>query len=231
MRLIVKNRLEKSARRRENAHLVVTTNKEKKVYMEKTEFIKRTGFEPMEEEYKKIERLYYGFDGDKDAFCKHFVASGGVQNFLCKRADTILALEDELRKVVENREKQAKSLEAEIEKLKEELDKELEWRPCSGGTNMPQIRYEELLHTSGVELLSESEAKQLIYEEFGFAPEKVTIISSVSTYEANRHGHMREEKTYERVPLYYASDWNYIRFDCARWMYEMVDGGLHSYNC
>lgn len=199
--------------------------------MEKTEFIKKTGFEPMEEEYKEIEQLYYDFDGDKDAFCKHFVKSGGVQNLLCRRADTILCLKDELRKVAESREKQEKILEAEIEKIKEELDKELEWRPCSGGTNMPQIRYEELLHTSGVELLSESEAKQLIYNEFGFAPEKVIIILTVSTYEADRHGHMRKAMTYERVPLYCASDWNYIRFNCAGWMYEMVNSGLGSYNC
>lgn len=198
--------------------------------MEKTEFIKRTGFNPMEEEYREIEQLYYDFDGDKDAFCKHFVTSGGIQTLLNRRADTILGLREELRKAAESRMKHEKNLEAEIERLKEKLDEELEWRPCSGGTNMPQMRYEELLHTSGVELLSEGEAKQLIYEEFGFAPEKVIIIPTVSTYEADRHGHMREAMTYERVPLYCASDWNYIRFDCARWRYEMINSGLCPYN-
>lgn len=194
--------------------------------MEKAEFIKRTGFDPMEEEYEEIEQIYYDFEGDKEAFCKHFVESGGIQNLLYRRADTILALKKELRKAAESREKQEKSLEAEIEKLKEALDRELEWKPCSGGTNMSQTNYEDLLHTCSVELLNESEAKHLIYEEFGFAPEKITIISSASTYEADRQHHMHEAESYERVPLYFATDWNYIRFDCAGWRHEMVNGDL-----
>ena len=33
-----------------------------------SEFIERTGFEPMADEYAEIEEAYYGFDGDKNAF-------------------------------------------------------------------------------------------------------------------------------------------------------------------
>lgn len=36
------------------------------------EFIERTGFKPMADEYAEIEKQYMEFDGDKDAFCKAF---------------------------------------------------------------------------------------------------------------------------------------------------------------
>lgn len=39
-----------------------------------SEFVERTGFEPMPAEYAKIEEAYCSFNGDKDAFCKAFVA-------------------------------------------------------------------------------------------------------------------------------------------------------------
>ena len=32
-----------------------------------SEFVERTGFEPLPFEYEKIEEAYYNFDGDKDA--------------------------------------------------------------------------------------------------------------------------------------------------------------------
>lgn len=40
-----------------------------------SEFIDRTGFEPTTSEYERIEKAYYDFDGDKDAFCKAFANS------------------------------------------------------------------------------------------------------------------------------------------------------------
>ena len=33
-----------------------------------SEFVERTGFEPMPDEYEKIEEEYYHFDGSKDDF-------------------------------------------------------------------------------------------------------------------------------------------------------------------
>ena len=38
-----------------------------------SEFIERTGFMPTSDEYKALEQLYYGWKGDKDDFCAHFV--------------------------------------------------------------------------------------------------------------------------------------------------------------
>ena len=42
-----------------------------------SEFIERTGFQPLPFEYAKIEEAYYNFDGDKDAFCRAFVKADG----------------------------------------------------------------------------------------------------------------------------------------------------------
>ena len=42
-----------------------------------SEFIERTGFQPLSFEYEKIEAAYYDFDGDKDAFCRAFVKADG----------------------------------------------------------------------------------------------------------------------------------------------------------
>jgi len=38
-----------------------------------SEFIERTGYQPDAREYRAIERAYYDFDGDKDAFCAHWL--------------------------------------------------------------------------------------------------------------------------------------------------------------
>ena len=35
----------------------------------------------------------------------------------------------------------------------------------------------------------------------------------------------------ERKPLYNATDFNYVRFDCAGWFYEMYNGELRKYYC
>lgn len=126
-------------------------------------------------------------------------------------------------------EAEKKASEKEINSLKEQLDKELEWKPCEGGTTMEQGRYEELATAGGTRVLTEQEAKDLIYNEFGFAPEKIRIINTVHTYEANKYHLMRKSNEYIRKPVYNASDWNYIRFDCAGWQYEMVNCSLQSY--
>ncbi len=178
-----------------------------------SEFIERTGFEPTADEYSRIEEEYYEFDGDKDAFCKRWKKDEGVNRLARERAVKIADLEDRFVKTVEQIEQERKARNAELKALTERLDKELEWHPCSGGTNMKRERYEELAK-DGREL-TEEEAKDLIYREFGFAREMVKIIMEVSTYEANKYHQMRKLETYLRKPVYFASDWNYIRFDCA----------------
>lgn len=136
---------------------------------------------------------------------------------------------NELKEQLKAAEAKVKAAEAKAEELQAALDKELEWHDCEGGTNLQQERYEQLLNCG--KKLTEDEAKELIYEEFGFAKEKVTIITEVSTYEANKYHQMRKKETFNRVPVGDATDWNYIRFNCSGWMYEMVNGGLKTYDC
>ena len=118
----------------------------------------------------------------------------------------------------------------ELEKVKAELDKELEWKDCSSmGTQMSETDYLRLKQSGKV--LTHEEAKNLISREFGFNPEKITILSTVKTYESNKHYRTRVKESFERDPIYDATDWNYIRFDCAGWYYEMIDGQLKQYYC
>lgn len=74
----------------------------------------------------------------------------------------------------------------ELEKVKAELDKELEWKDCENmGTNMSEKDYLRLKESGKV--LTHKEAIDLISREFGFNPEKITILSTVQTYESNKH--------------------------------------------
>lgn len=173
--------------------------------MEKSEFITRTRFDPMDEEYRVIEQLYYDFKGDKDTFCKHFASDGGNRDFFYRRADTIRRLEEKLKEAAESTERRVKDLETEIVKLKVSLDKELEWKPCRGGTNLDQERCEDLLHACGTELLTDDEA--------------------------NKHNQMRVLQRHKRKTAYNATDWNCILFNCACWMHKMVNGSLQTYEC
>lgn len=94
---------------------------------------------------------------------------------------------------------------AELEKVNAELNKELDWKDCDGmGTQMSENRYAELLKSGKV--MTDEEAIDLIASEFGFAPEKITIIPTVKTYEVNKYGRTRVKETFERKPVYDAKE-------------------------
>ena len=212
-----------------------------------SEFIDRTGFEPTAKEYAKIEDAYYNFDGDKDAFCKAFVKDGGARKLCKARAAEIdrlrgqmLETEMQYKKDVADRDRlRGQMLETEmqykkdvadrdrrIEELTADLDRELEWKP-STGTNMSQSDYDHLAR-SGWQMTDE-EAKAFIAGECGFNPEKIRILHEASTYDVNKHLRLRKFGTFDRAPVYESTDWNYVRFDCAYFMYEMVNGELRFY--
>lgn len=192
-----------------------------------SEFIERTGFEPTADEYAKIEEACYNFDGDKNAFCKAFVNGNGANRICQVRAEEI----SRLRSVILETEKQFKKDMAErdrrIEKLTADLDRELEWKPANAGTNMTQRDYEHLIRAGRT--MTDEEAVTFIADECGFAPEKIRILHEVNTFEVNKHHQLRKSNTYERTPMYAATDWNYVRFDCAQFMYELVNGELRFY--
>ena len=195
-----------------------------------SEFIDRTGFEPTASEYEKIEEAYYDFDGGKDAFCKAFVKDGGEKKICKARVAKIQRLKSQMIELEKQFKKDVADREKRIGELTAELDRELEWKPSTGtGTNMSQNDYDHLARCG--RQMSDEEARAFIADECGFDPEKIRILHEVNTYEVNKHRRLRKSGTFDRAPVYEATDWNYVRFDCACFMYELVNGELRFYCC
>lgn len=195
-----------------------------------SEFIDRTGFEPTASEYEKIEKAYYDFDGDKDAFCKAFVKDDGARKLCKARAAEIDRLNSLLLESERQYKKDMADREKRIDELTADLDKELEWKPSTGtGTNMSQRDYDHLARSG--RKMTDEKAKAFIADECGFDPEKIRIQHEVNTYEVNKYRRLRKSGTFDRAPMYESTDWNYVRFDCACFMYELVNGELRFYCC
>ena len=195
-----------------------------------SEFIDRTGFEPTVSEYAKIEEAYCDFNGNKDEFCEAFVRNGGEKKIYKARAEEIAQLKSQLVEMEKQHKAEMEACEKQIAELNAELDRELEWKPCDGsGTNMTQERYEHLAKCG--KTMTDEEAAAFIADECGFALEKIHILHEVNTYEVNKHSRLRKSGTFDRTPVYESTDWNYVRFDCACFMYELVNGELRFYCC
>ena len=63
----------------------------------------------------------------------------------------------------------------------------------------------------------------------GFAKEKIKIHRTLPRYEVNRHRQLRKVGEIDRAPIYNATDWNYIRFDCGCMSYELYNDNLRPY--
>lgn len=195
-----------------------------------SEFIDRTGFEPTASEYERIEKAYYDFDGDKDAFCKAFVKDSGEKKICKARAAEIQRLKSQMIELEKQFKKDVADREKRIDELTADLDRELEWKPSTGtGTNMSQSDYDHLARSG--RKMTDEKAKAFIADECGFDPEKIRIQHEVNTYEVNKYRRLRKSGTFDRAPVYEATDWNYVRFDCACFMYELVNGELRFYCC
>lgn len=108
-----------------------------------SEFIDCTGFTPTYEEYQEIEEAYYNFDGNKDAFCKAFVDGEGVKRICALRAEKVEQLKSKLLESDRTIKDLTAQYEQKLQLLQFELDRELEWKPCtSSGTSMTQSDYE-----------------------------------------------------------------------------------------
>lgn len=196
--------------------------------MLKEEFEKRTGIYPSERMYRVIEQHYNDFDEDKDQFCAAYLKNN--DNLAVKiqmdadLQDIHVAKEMELAKG--NYEKQIEKLNEALAQVRHKLDVELEWKPYELPENVSQEDYEELKDSSITTIWSDQKATEFISSELGFKKERIRIIRTVPVYEIDRHRHYREVGTVERLPLYAATDWNYIRFDCARNQYEYYNGEL-----
>lgn len=186
------------------------------------EFTKLTGIYPTRDLYAAIEAAYYEFNGDKVAFCKAYKANtDGIAEKIQTAADTA-AWKAEREHAAEITRK-----DIQIDALTRQLEREQEWKPYVDTNNYQQRRYDELRKAGRV--MTDDEAKDLLYNEFGFAREKVTIYHSIPAYEVNRHRQLRKVGEIERLPLYEATDWNYIRFDCGCMTYELENDNLRPF--
>lgn len=192
--------------------------------MLREEFERKTGFFPSSSLYKIIEKHYMDFDGNQDAFCKAYKANAnGIAQKIQHEAD--------LQKYNAQceAEKQLKDYEAQIAELKRLMEREQEWKPYEDTDNVSQSDYIGLQTAGGTRVLSDDAAKDLLYEWYGFAREKIKILHAIPIYEVNRHRQLRKIKEIQRDSLYNATDWNYIRFDCSCVSYEFFNGNLRPY--
>lgn len=197
--------------------------------MTREEFEKLTGLYPSQTFYAQIEATYMVSSMDKQTFCKAFMENkDGLAEKIQRTADMLAfdaykRAEDQKKKEIEVFKKERESLEAEIERFKKLLDIELEWKPYEIEGAITQKKYVHLKEKGDTKKLSDEKAKDLLYDLFGFAKEKLVVLHDAPVYEINRHGRLRKCKTTERIPLYNATDWYYIRFTCAGVLYEVYN--------
>ena len=191
--------------------------------MLREEFTALTGIHPTSALYAQIEKRYMDSDLDKVEFCKAFKKDlNGMATGAQRDADIATWMaEDKARTEIA-------ALEEKIAKLEAQLEAEQEWQVKGVESGMSEEDYSSLASENvGSRFLSDTEARDKISDEFGFAHGRIKILHEVPIEEVNRHHMVRTTKTAKRMPVYNATDWNYIRFDCAGWSYEMINGNLN----
>ena len=200
-----------------------------------SEFVERTGFEPMSAEYAKIEEAYCGFNGDKDAFCKAFVAGDGEKKIYQARAAEIDRLNGKILDMAKTFQQSNTEYERRLAALRAELDRELEWKPYEFTKNISQAEYAELakcVDSGSARYMTDDEALDWVCREFGFDRSQVTILHEIDEQEINRHNQCRASgRKIDRRPVYCATDYHYIRFNAGRgaWQWEAWNGQMRPF--
>ena len=200
-----------------------------------SEFVERTGFEPMPAEYAKIEEAYCGFNGDKDAFCKAFVAGDGEKKIYQARAAEIDRLNGKILDMDKTFQQSNTEYERRLAALQAELDRELEWKPYEFTKNISQAEYAELakcVDSGSARYMTDDEALDWVCREFGFDRSQVTILHEIDEQEINRHNYCRSSgRKIDRRPVYCATDYHYIRFNAGRgaWQWEAWGGQIRPF--
>lgn len=202
-------------------------------------FEKMTGFKPTDEEWVAIWEQYAKGALSPDEYCEKFVEEGGVAALTMERGRYIEELNGQLvdqrrhyeglltAQTAEAAEAMA-NLSGKVAALQEALDRELDWKLAEGvGTRMEQEEYEDLARHGAV--MSDERAKQRVCREFGFDFDRVEIKRCAEVFERNKYGELRVREINVRPPVYEAEGKDYVRFDCAGYQYEMVNGELMRY--
>lgn len=211
--------------------------------MLRTEFEKLTGFYPTESHYSAIEVAYMEFDGDKLEFCRKYKENeDGIAEKIQVEANLAAAADaKDKENLIDAKDHKIKELEGQIKKLNAQLRKMEGWEPYRVSE---MSTYDYKLLRSSVDL-QESRASlngdperfgdspdvyAWINDEFGFEQDKIQIVKEIPVYERNADGRIRKTGSHEeRLPSYYSTDWNYVRFDAGPYQYEVVDGELYMY--
>ena len=129
---------------------------------------------------------------------------------------------------IEAAEKHNRQLMEKISILQRQLDREQEWKTFIDEAVVSDADYEELKKACEYAIMTDDAAKEYISELCGFEKSRIELCTSKPTYEINRHKTLRVSGAKERHPYYYASDWNYIRFACGGYTWELVNGELRN---
>ncbi len=201
--------------------------------MLKKEFEELTGIYPSDALYRCIEEKYMDMPMvRKDSFCNHYKnnTDGIAERIQMVANEAEIACNKEHEEQTTLLKKEIDSLKEELRKTKRKLYLEEEWKEYFNPELLSQEAY--LIQQKQCDYQFEKDAAMLkswLHNNFGFAQEAVIIVTSIPAEEINRHGMIRriKDKEYDRRPVYFASDLNYILFECRGYLYECIDGELH----
>ena len=158
------------------------------------------------------------------------IAEENIENdFACsmkQRADKAQADAESFQKSACEQSIRLEQAVKEIDSLKQQLDMAMEWKDYEIEGSVQQDNYDKLVNQHDTRFLTDEEAKEILYDWYGFAKEKLVIQKAVPVYQINRHRQLRIIGELERRPVYNATDWNYIRFDCGAVSYELYNDTL-----
>lgn len=195
-----------------------------------SEFQTLTGFRPSWQLWTIINRVYNESQLDKHEWCKAYVENkNGMAGMIAVLADKAYEERERNHEIeMKNAKGEIAHLKEQLEKVKTQLDRELDWHPATDiGTNMSEHEYQLLADDEPP--LSDLDAIRHIYEECGFDMAQITIVKTVHTYDVNKHHKCRVREEFSRLPVWSSTDWNYIRFDVAGLQWELVNGDLKQY--
>lgn len=195
------------------------------------EFEQMTGIYPTIELYQAIEARYGASKMKKDEFCRLYKENkdGLAESIQYEVNRELICSEERQKKEIRKRDMEIDFLEKQIKSLEAELDKVRGWEKyeCS---KMEQEEYNTLAVEGDTEVFSQTKAALWVSKEFGFEYGKIHVCLEIPKYQKSRDGYIRKCGTVDRAPVYNATDWNYIRFDVSGWQWEVVNGQLYRYN-
>lgn len=199
--------------------------------MLKKEFEKLTGIYPSNALYRCIEEKYMDMPMvRKDSFCNHYKNNtDGIAERIQMVADEAeIARDKEHEEQTTLLKKEIDSLKSQLKIMNRKLELEEEWKEYVDKRYITDSAYQTIQQDCSFQFLTEDDAKTYIHEEFGFVLENIKIISKMPVQQKNRHGviHDIKDKYYDRRPVYFATDLNYVAFECCGYAYECINGEL-----